>query len=496
MDRVTLLLTVLVGSLSLTCTGGPGIPPSDGPLHLEVRFPTDAPLAWGDSVAVWGSVGNGRARLTVNGWRVRVQPNGAFIDWLPVPRTSPPVLDFRAELGSRTAAKRVTLVRAPKPASGFVAPRPANGWVRLRRIGGDTLDPATREYPITARWFPGGPAALLLPVGTTLPVEVRTDSAIRVRLSEGLRAWVSANVADTLATPRLAPNLVGELSVAQAGRVLALSVPVPEPLPSVVERRGTSLRWSILGARHAREARDDFDLSGFLRALQRREGPPGRADVELSLASEPAGWRVRWVAGRLTLEVRRPRTERGLTGLVVALDPGHPPAGAAGPTGLEEAVVTLEVARAAARRLEGLGARPVIVRPGPGPMSLAARVAVAEAADADVLVSIHLDAPAEQHPPWLVDGTRALYWQSSARQLVFLLRDSVAAAMRQDRRRVVQSDLVVLHSTWFPSALVEGTSIVLPEREAWLRTADGIEAYARGIVGGLAQWAITVPELE
>jgi N-acetylmuramoyl-L-alanine amidase len=53
---------------------------------------------------------------------------------------------------------------------------------------------------------------------------------------------------------------------------------------------------------------------------------------------------------------------------------------------------------------------------------------------------------------------------------------------------VVREDLAVLRPTWYPAVLVEGTALVVPEREALLRTQQGIDAYADGIVAGLRQW--------
>jgi N-acetylmuramoyl-L-alanine amidase len=256
-----------------------------------------------------------------------------------------------------------------------------------------------------------------------------------------------------------------------------------------VELYGTNLRWSIFGAHHASLAVEPPPDTGFLRSVRRREGASGRADVELGLAGRPWGWRVKWVSGRVTLQVRLPRADRGIAGLVVALDAGHPPAGSTGPTGLREDSVTLQVARVAARQLELLGARPVLVRADSRPLLLAARLEIAEAADADVLVSIHLNSPGEQQAPWIVDRTQTFYEQPLSRRLAGALLDSVSRAMRQKRGRASETDLVVLRSTWFPSALIEGTCLVLPQREAWLRTPAGIAAYAHGIVGGLAAWA-------
>jgi len=49
-------------------------------------------------------------------------------------------------------------------------------------------------------------------------------------------------------------------------------------------------------------------------------------------------------------------------------------------------------------------------------------------------------------------------------------------------------DLAVLRATWYQAALVEGTALTMPEREALLRSRRGIAAYAAGIVAAIRAW--------
>lgn len=466
----------------------------DGPLELVVRYPPDSGLAPGDSMAAWGSVGTGRATLTLNGRSVRVQPNGGFVAWVQVPPGPTPAIEFLAALGGREVRHRVSLTRPAHLNPGstpFAArPSPTAGWVQLRRLPSDTADSATQWRSVFSRWFPAGPLAVPLPLGARLPMDARTADAVRLRLSEAVRVWVLAEEADTLARRRADPLPLGSVTLAEREGVVEVSVAAGTPLPSTVEIEGSRVRWSIFGARHASDLLETVPSGGYLRGARRLAGPPERADFELVTASPPVGWRTRWKDAKLLLQLRPPwPAARGLVGLVVALDAGHPPGGATGPTGLREDSVTLAVAQVAARELQRLGARPILVRPDSRPLSLEARIAVAEAADARVFVSIHLDAPGAGNSPWSADGTQTLYYQPFAERLAHVLEDSVSASMRQPSHGASEADLAVLRATWFPAALVEGTCLVLPEREAWLRTPAGIAAYAAGIVAGLARWA-------
>jgi N-acetylmuramoyl-L-alanine amidase len=155
---------------------------------------------------------------------------------------------------------------------------------------------------------------------------------------------------------------------------------------------------------------------------------------------------------------------------------------------LAEDSLTLAVAKEAERQLRALGAVPFLTRPGPEPISLEARIALAEARDAQCFVSIHVNAPGDGRPPWSVDGTRIYWLNALAFPLAKALADSVAMAMHQPSRETIQSDLAVLRPTWFPAALVEATSLVLPVREAYLRSPAGITEYASGVVAGIRRW--------
>ena len=64
----------------------PPVPLVEGPLVPRVVYPQwNQMIASKDSNFITGSVGNGRARLTVNGHDVAVWPNGAFLGWIPNP---------------------------------------------------------------------------------------------------------------------------------------------------------------------------------------------------------------------------------------------------------------------------------------------------------------------------------------------------------------------------------------------------------------------------
>jgi hypothetical protein len=102
--------------------GLPPVPRVTGPLSVRVAWPPEGNVLTGrDSTFVFGSVGSGDAVLTVNGARVAVAPNGAFLGFVPVPPPSAPRYEFVAARGADTARRTVPVrVAAPRsvPAAG------------------------------------------------------------------------------------------------------------------------------------------------------------------------------------------------------------------------------------------------------------------------------------------------------------------------------------------------------------------------------------------
>ncbi|MGE0552159.1 MAG: N-acetylmuramoyl-L-alanine amidase [Gemmatimonadales bacterium] len=479
--RQALLLAVALGS---ACGGEASVIPFlDGPLTVEVRYPTGEAVGSTDSIATWGTVGTGRATLLINGAEVTVEPNGTFATFVPRPDGPGAALVFEARRGSDTVRRSVPVpVRAGRRAPAPVV-RSADRWILVRRPPSDTVDSATQARPVFSRWTPGGDLALPLTQGLRLRVSAETDGAVRLALAPGWAVWIPSDEAPP-APPPAAPRQIARVALSEGRLGWSVDAFTGEQLASHVDVTGERVRWTLFaaGATAAGPA-----PRGPIQSARVRDGRDGRVLIELRLAAPPLAWRVVWRDGAMRLELReRPR---GIDGLVVALDPGHPPLGTVGPGGLHEDSVTLAVARVAAERLERLGARVVLTRLDERPVSIDQRLAIAEAANAHVFLSIHLNSPGEGRPPESVDGTRGFWLDPSQFDLAVALRDSVAAAMGQVPVATVQSNLAVLRATWFRSVLVEATALVLPAREAYFRTDAGVAAYADGLVRGLEAWA-------
>ena len=115
----------------------PPIPLVDGPLAIRVVYPpAGATIQARDSNFIFGTVGSGKATLTINGTPVPVVPNGSFIAFLPLPPASAPQYSIVASRGPDTVQAVQTIkLPAPRPVlddtgrlvvdSASVAPRVA-----------------------------------------------------------------------------------------------------------------------------------------------------------------------------------------------------------------------------------------------------------------------------------------------------------------------------------------------------------------------------------
>ena len=78
----------------------PPIPLVERPLVVHVVYPAEgAPMANRDSNSMLGSLGNGRATLTINGLPATVYPNGAFMAFIPNPPAAAPTFNLVAAVG-------------------------------------------------------------------------------------------------------------------------------------------------------------------------------------------------------------------------------------------------------------------------------------------------------------------------------------------------------------------------------------------------------------
>jgi N-acetylmuramoyl-L-alanine amidase len=473
----------------------PPIPRVEGPLRVRVVYPApNALVATRDSNFIFGSVGHGDATLRINGHPVPVEPNGSFLAFLPVP--SAPTYDLVARLGADSARVEhpVRLLPPPAPAPAAAAPRPVADSAppppSLVRLG---APPAadSGDARIVARPTPGGTYRWFLVPGTVVLRTGRTADFARVRLADDLEAWVSASDVqplDSAATAAAAaPRVAGDVAVRSADGWADVVVPMRSPAPYLVEQRDDALVLTLYGTT-ANTSTVRLGSDALVRAVTWAQRTGGRAEYTVALSGAPYGYQTLWRDGTFVLRVRRPPTvdaRRPLAGLRIAVDPGHPPVGATGPTGLYEAEMTLAVGERLRAELERRGAVVVMTRATAEPVGLAERPATARRADAHAFVSIHGNALPDGVNPFGAHGTSTYYFHPHSAPLARAVQDGMLRRMGLRDLGTFYGNLAVVRGTWMPSVLAEGAFMMIPAQEAALRTPEFQQAYANGVADGL-----------
>ena len=569
----------------------PPVPRVEGPLAPRVQYPpANAAIATRDSNFIFGSVGHGGARLSINGAPVAVLPNGSFLAFLPVPPASAPLYTLIASLGADTV--RVDHpVRVPGPAvvlaetgpllvdSTRVAPRgprvlpgaesvrvsvraPTNASVHLQfadrrevplvntelaadsRGGGgdpflwatdvrasdlardaaivvrrgadsvrlplaevssvDSLGPRFAMLGVAPSVLPdtdrvvivrplvGGTYKWFLLPGTIVETTGRIGDAVRVRLGASLEGWVDEREVRELPRGTAAPRRVAaNARITPAKDWVDFVIPLGErPVFSVREDERT-LVLTLFGTRANSDIITYAGNDTLVRFIHWEQESDDRARYILHLSQAPYGYLAMWERGAFVLRIRRPPTvdrETPLRGLTIAVNAGHPPAGATGPTGLYEAVPTLAISERLKAMLEARGARVIMVRSSAAPMALAERPLVARRANAHAFVSIHLNALPDGINPFRANGTGTYYFHPHAESLARSVQRGMVRRMGLRDLGVYYDNLSDVRGTWMPMILCEGAFIMIPEHEAALRTSEFQAAYARGVADGLADY--------
>jgi N-acetylmuramoyl-L-alanine amidase len=548
----------------------------EGPLAPKVVFPSaNQSIPVRDSNFIFGSVGNGRATLTINGTTVPVAPNGTFLAYLPVPPPSAPrydlvvrngtdsavasipvrvpparpdlALDGRLVVDSSSVSPRGTVlalrdnepvrvtVRAPVNASAWVLAN--NTTEHLVNIGGNSFAtdiPAgamkngavlyvardrdtvrfnlsrttTREgtipqfvslgtaaaqsdpdSTIIARPVPNGTYKWMFVPGTIVQTTGQNNDNIRVRLDSELEVWVDSASVHSLPAGYPSPRrVVGAMAISPAPDWVDIVMPVSSPPPYLVEQTLGRINLTLYGTQATPDIIKFLQNDSLVRMVNWIPEQSDRVRISFDVSQPPFGYLVLFDTRGFVLRLRRPprvSLSRPLEGLTLAVDPGHPPGGAVGPTGLTEPVGVLPVAMKLRDILEQRGAHVVMTRTTPEAVDLHARSVIARRANSSALISIHLNAFGDGINPFPNVGTSTLFFHPQSEPLARLVQAGMMREMGLRDLGIHYQNIAIGRTTWMPSVICEGAFLMVPEQENALKSPEFQERYARGVADGV-----------
>jgi N-acetylmuramoyl-L-alanine amidase len=330
----------------------------------------------------------------------------------------------------------------------------------------------------------GTPYHWFFPNGTRLTVTGEREGAYRVRLTGDLSVWVAAG--DVRLMPEGAPPVAGTVGTVRVDPDPAhvdVRLVTSDRLPFEVRAGERTLEIRVYGA----ESRTNWLHYGTEDPLVRRvEWQQERDDlfvVRMELAEPVWGWRAFWdERGSLVVRVRRPpRIDAAspLRGMRIAVDAGHPPGGAIGPTGLQEAEANLAISKQLVRLLRDAGAQVLETRPDTAAVELGVRPQRAAEWDAHLLVSVHNNAFPDGVNPFENNGTASFYNQPQSLGLARHMQRELLREIGLRDLGIARADLALVRPTWMPSVLTETMFLMVPQQEAALRDPAVHERIAR-----------------
>ncbi len=473
----------------------PVVPYIGGPLAIKVIYPASgASIQSKDSNFVFGSVGNGDAAVTVNGVPTPVWPNGAFMVWLQNPPADARHYDIVALTATDSASLSLPVkIQPPVPAppgSDTIHTLIPARWASL--IGPPAYASDT-ERVITGYALTGGIQRWFLLPNTVVRVTgtkgsdmyVQLDSAHTIRIDKG-----DVKMLDSTYAP--SARKASAFRVVDKGDYTDIVIPITDRPAYLVDESQDGMTLTLYGtsAPAKRQLPAKAPAASYIKTVT-PSSEATQMHYALDLKGPVYGYQVLWVGGVFTLRVRRPpkvNAASPLMGLTIAVDPGHPPIGATGPTGLWEPVPTLAVGFKIQELLQAKGVKVVMTRTSPEPVDLYLRPTMARRENANAFVSIHLNAVPDGQNPFRAQGTTTYHYYMHSQPLADSVDRTAVAQLALRDVGVKRENFAVIRGTWMPSILVEGAFIIMPDQEAAMRTSEYQQRYAQGVVDGLENY--------
>jgi N-acetylmuramoyl-L-alanine amidase len=393
----------------------------------------------------------------------------------------------------------------PGPATAAIAPAEAAQIELVRGTERVTvpvpasiavLEPGAPRVAVTATTRPdsttvarrgptdGQPFEYFWPNGTRLVVDGESGGFYRVRLTDRLSTWVARGDV-TLLDEGVVPvrgDVGPSMGVDPLPGWARIRFTASERVPFRLEPGTHGMVVEFYGA----SGRPGYVHYGvdeeFVRLLRWEQPADDVFRFHVELGERLWGFRTRWQGGALLLELRRPPRvdpRAPLRGLHVAIDAGHPPGGAIGPTRLTEADANLSVTRRLVPMLQARGARVLEVRPDTATVGLLDRVVLAHEQEPHLFVSVHFNAFPDGVNPFRNNGTIVFYYWPHAIELARHHQRELVAELGLRDLGVRFQNLAIPRIWSMPSVLTETLFMMIPEHEAALRNPAVQERIAR-----------------
>lgn len=292
-----------------------------------------------------------------------------------------------------------------------------------------------------------------------------------------LKKKLAINFDDNRADQNEIPGLIEKVKVTQSGRVKKIMIGDMkfdgDEVRNLLSLPSTKFSWRVSGV--------SFDVMGLGHGLGLCQyGARGMA-----LLGFPVDEILKFYFTGVELKLmEKPTSAKPLKGKTIVLDPGHGgDSGSAGPMGLSEGYVNLEIAKLLAKGLEKQGAKVYLTRDKNEFISLAERVKISNELKPDITVSIHQNV----FPDERMGGSETFYYPGDfeGKKISEHIHRQLVCELTLKDLGVKEADLYVLRETNNPSVMVNIAFLSNPEEERLLSEPDFRQKAAKAIISGI-----------
>jgi len=374
--------------------------------------------------------------------------------------------------------------RAPLPLSVAVMERPRVG------VAAPAAPDQTHRGEVVGRATPSGPYNWFWPAGTRFALRGERNGMFRVALANNRSAWVSASEVRLLPEGTPPPySRVGTVRFRPQAGWIDVRLALSQSLPFKVDETPSSITISLYGAQSATNFMQYGPVDPLVRYAEWRQLTDSIFTLTVNLTQDVWGYQTYFAPdGNLVLRIRRPPhidPAHPLRGLRIMLDPGHPPAGATGPTRLAEKDANLWIALRLRPLLEQQGATVLMTRTTDVAVPLNVRPQMAVDQNADILLSIHNNGLPNGVNPFGNTGTSDYYFHPRAAELAQDLDREIVRELGTLDLGTGRADLALVRPPWMPAVLTETMYLMVPQQEAALRNPTVQQRVAEAHLRGL-----------
>ncbi len=212
---------------------------------------------------------------------------------------------------------------------------------------------------------------------------------------------------------------------------------------------------------------------------------------EIQLSTDTTGWVASWIVAKHTNKPDQQQLEASTANMlknkVIVVDAGHggDDTGTISATGDYEKYLTIRTGQLLAKKLERLGAIPILTRNHDLFLPLENRVAYSYAHQADAFLSIHYNS-APEFPD--VHGIGTYYYYDPYYSLANEIQKEIIQATGFKNREVKEGNYFVIRENIRPAVLIELGFLSNREEEKNVKTNTFQEEATSGIIRGLTNY--------